>query len=81
MYWVGLPSLIFGIVSVIGGLITFLVPDVADISLPDTVKQAEAIGVKKDEKLSHSIPFNNITARENIDQESGVNNRGFEWRE
>nr|XP_013190084.1 unnamed protein product [Amyelois transitella] len=47
-YWSGLPSLVFGSVSLIAGLITFLVPDTADNSLPDTVKQAEEIGKKGD---------------------------------
>ncbi|XP_060800645.1 organic cation transporter protein [Amyelois transitella] len=49
-YWSGLPSLVFGSVSLIAGLITFLVPDTADNSLPDTVKQAEEIGKKGDLK-------------------------------
>ncbi|KAL0839253.1 hypothetical protein ABMA28_016015 [Loxostege sticticalis] len=48
-YWSGLPPMIFGGASLIAGLLTFLVPDTADNSLPNTVKQAEALG--KSEKV------------------------------
>ncbi|CAB3220797.1 unnamed protein product [Arctia plantaginis] len=50
VYWDGLPSLIFGIVSIVAGLLTFSVSDVANISLPDTVTEAEAIGTKVPDK-------------------------------
>ncbi|KAJ0179120.1 hypothetical protein K1T71_004832 [Dendrolimus kikuchii] len=46
-YWPGLPAMIFGAMSLIGGLVTFLVPDTANTSLPDTVRQAEAVGNKE----------------------------------
>ncbi|XP_050342012.1 organic cation transporter protein-like isoform X4 [Nymphalis io] len=46
-YWSGLPSLVFGTVSFLAGLTTFLVPDVSDDLLPDTVVQAEALGKSK----------------------------------
>ncbi|XP_028039548.1 solute carrier family 22 member 3-like [Bombyx mandarina] len=49
-YWRGLPSMIFGISAVLAGLVTFLVPDTADDSLPDTVRQAEDIGKTKNVK-------------------------------
>lgn len=50
VYWNGLPSFIFGIVSIVAGLLTFSVSDVANISLPDTVTEAEAIGTKVNDK-------------------------------
>ncbi|XP_063625205.1 solute carrier family 22 member 3-like [Cydia splendana] len=40
-YWSGLPTLTFGVVSLTAGLVTLLVPDTTDQSLPDTVCQAE----------------------------------------
>lgn len=43
-YWVGLPSIVFGAASLLAGIATFFVPDTADTSLPDTVKQAEQLG-------------------------------------
>ncbi|XP_031763536.1 organic cation transporter protein-like [Galleria mellonella] len=43
-YWYGLPSLVFGGVSLFAGLVTFLVPDTGDDPLPDTVCEAEAVG-------------------------------------
>ncbi|XP_075972558.1 organic cation transporter protein-like [Anticarsia gemmatalis] len=79
VYWEGLPSLIFGIVSIIAGLITFLVPDVAEISLPDTVKEAEAIGMK--EKKDIVLNHNNVISIEHCDDKEGMKNRGFEWKE
>ncbi|XP_041973546.1 solute carrier family 22 member 1-like isoform X2 [Aricia agestis] len=45
-YWSGLPSIIFGVVAAVAGTATFLVPDIDSTSLPDTVHQAEAIGMK-----------------------------------
>ncbi|XP_045459905.1 solute carrier family 22 member 3-like [Melitaea cinxia] len=47
VYWSGLPSLVFGLVAVFAGLTTFLVPDVSDDLLPDTVLQAESLGKSK----------------------------------
>lgn len=46
VYWPGLPSIVFGSMSFLAGAITFLAPDSADSSLPDTVRQAEAVGTK-----------------------------------
>ncbi|XP_063384952.1 solute carrier family 22 member 1-like [Cydia fagiglandana] len=40
-YWSGLPTLTFSVVSLTAGLMTLLVPDTTDQSLPDTVCQAE----------------------------------------
>ncbi|XP_073945802.1 solute carrier family 22 member 1-like isoform X2 [Choristoneura fumiferana] len=42
-YWSGLPVVIYGATSLVAALVTTLVPDTADVSLPDTVRQAEAI--------------------------------------
>ncbi|CAH2262755.1 jg14979 [Pararge aegeria aegeria] len=47
VYWPGLPSFVFGLAALIAGLSTFLVPDISDDSLPDTVHQAEALGKPK----------------------------------
>ncbi|XP_052738093.1 organic cation transporter protein-like [Bicyclus anynana] len=46
VYWPGLPSFVFGLAALAAGLSTFLVPDVGDDALPDTVRQAEALGQK-----------------------------------
>nr|XP_026491038.1 uncharacterized protein LOC113397102 [Vanessa tameamea] len=46
-YWSGLPFQVFGTVSFLAGLTTFLVPDVSNDLLPDTVVQAEALGKSK----------------------------------
>nr|XP_049696746.1 organic cation transporter protein [Helicoverpa armigera] len=72
VYWDGLPSLIFGISSLIAGLATFLVPDISNDALPDTVKEAEAIGCQE----------KTITTKENkIDSNLSVVNRSFDWKE
>ncbi|XP_052738098.1 organic cation transporter protein isoform X2 [Bicyclus anynana] len=47
VYWPGLPSFVFGLAALIAGLSTFLVPDICDEALPDTVHQAEALGKLK----------------------------------
>ncbi|XP_037870853.1 organic cation transporter protein [Bombyx mori] len=47
VYWDGLPMMIFCGAAIFAGLATFLVPDTAGDSLPDTVRQAEEIGTKK----------------------------------
>ncbi|VVC86946.1 unnamed protein product [Leptidea sinapis] len=47
IYWKGLPAIVFGSASLIAGLLTLLVPDVAQDSLPDNVSQAEALGKTK----------------------------------
>lgn len=49
-YWPGLPSLVFGGTSLLAGMATFFVPDTADTSLPDTVRQAELLGSSYQEK-------------------------------
>lgn len=79
VYWEGLPAFIFGVVSIFAGLVTFLVPDVANISLPDTVKQAEAIGAEKTEKDKQGIAFSYIISSENnMNKDLGVKNRAFD---
>ncbi|XP_061718349.1 organic cation transporter protein-like [Cydia pomonella] len=45
VYWTGIPNVIFGAVSLVAGLLTLLIPDMADRNLPDTVGQAEALEV------------------------------------
>lgn len=74
-YWDGLPSFTFGVASLIAGLATFLVPDIANDALPDTVKEAEALGMK-----DKAIPIHNIS-RENEMNKSGIKNRSFDWKE
>jgi len=39
-----LPVLIFGVVSFVAGAFSFFLPETKDKKLPDTVKQAEAVG-------------------------------------
>ncbi|KAJ2950800.1 hypothetical protein O0L34_g9066 [Tuta absoluta] len=50
MYWKGLPSVVFGAASLFAGLVTLFAPDTADDSLPDTVKQAEELGKRPQNK-------------------------------
>ncbi|XP_026745411.1 solute carrier family 22 member 3-like [Trichoplusia ni] len=69
-YWNGLPALIFGITSLIAGLATFMVPDTANDALPDTVKEAEALGQEKPKAITNAP-----------EDKSGVRNRSFEWTE
>lgn len=72
----------FGIVSIVAGLLTFLVSDVADISLPDTVKEAEAIGVKEVTETKYRIPSNVVLNSNNdMSKDYGLQNFGFESRE
>ncbi|XP_073946100.1 solute carrier family 22 member 1-like isoform X1 [Choristoneura fumiferana] len=47
VYWSGLSTVLFSVVSLIAGLVTILVPDTGDKSLPDTVLQAEALSYTK----------------------------------
>ena len=70
-YWEGFPSLVFGISSLVAGMVTFLVPDIANDSLPDTVKEAEALG-NKEKPISKEV-----IKKEN----QSVMNRSFDWKE
>ncbi|KAJ8724761.1 hypothetical protein PYW07_015719 [Mythimna separata] len=73
-YWVGFPSFVFGISSLVAGLVTFLVPDIANDALPDTVKEAEAIGTKNKVKiLQESI--------EKRKKDNCVMNKSFDCKE
>ncbi|KAG7301137.1 hypothetical protein JYU34_013980 [Plutella xylostella] len=45
-YWAGLPPLLFGLTSLLSGLLTLGMPETAHTELPDTVEQAELIGKK-----------------------------------
>ncbi|XP_075972464.1 organic cation transporter protein-like [Anticarsia gemmatalis] len=45
-YWSGFPSLIVGGLSLTTALIVMMMPDTAEDVLPDTVEQAEALGIK-----------------------------------
>ncbi|XP_047989893.1 solute carrier family 22 member 3-like isoform X1 [Leguminivora glycinivorella] len=51
VYWSGLPSMIFGLVSLTAGLLTLLVPDTTEDALPDTVHEAEKIGKIEENEL------------------------------
>lgn len=42
--WSGLPSLIFGVSSIVCSALTLLMPETARCALPDTVEEAELIG-------------------------------------
>ncbi|XP_026321041.1 solute carrier family 22 member 1-like [Hyposmocoma kahamanoa] len=46
-YWSGLPSLLFGLTSLLCGVLTLFIPETANCELPDTVQEAERIGKKK----------------------------------
>lgn len=53
-------------------MVTFLVPDISNDSLPDTVKEAEAIGTKE-----KSVLPKEIEKKEN----HSVTNKSFDWKE
>lgn len=46
-YWSGLPALLFGLTSLLCGVLTLFIPETANCELPDTVQEAELIGKKK----------------------------------
>ncbi|XP_075972401.1 organic cation transporter protein-like [Anticarsia gemmatalis] len=46
-YWYGLPSVIVGGLSLITGLVVMTMPETAEDVLPDTVTQAENVGVRE----------------------------------
>lgn len=60
VYWSSLPIVLFGLASTFAGLITFLVPDTANVELPDTVLEAEHLGDKKKKKKLAIIGIDNL---------------------
>ncbi|CAG4989274.1 unnamed protein product [Colias eurytheme] len=54
-YWSGLPALIFGLSSLLSGALTLFMPETANSQLPDTVLEAEAIGLKKAPALREEL--------------------------
>ncbi|KAG6447808.1 hypothetical protein O3G_MSEX005182 [Manduca sexta] len=51
-YWSGLPCVVVGGLSLITSVIVMLMPETSDDILPDTARQAEAIGVKTSPTMS-----------------------------
>ncbi|XP_032519592.2 solute carrier family 22 member 1-like [Danaus plexippus] len=51
-YWSGLPALLFGLSSLVSGALTIFMPETACTQLPDTVREAEALGRKTNKKRS-----------------------------
>lgn len=77
VYWPGLPSIVFGSMSFIAGAITFLAPDSADSSLPDTVRQAEALGtkIKGNDNIAMTHEIRNIEKQNGVkDPKLGIEN-------
>lgn len=66
-YWSGLPIVIYGTSTFVAALVTTLVPDTANVSLPDTVRQAEAI----DELNGRVLP------KRHTDQRTRINSASF----
>lgn len=58
VYWTGLPIVLFGMMSFVAALVTLLVPDTGKASLPDTVRQAEALGDLEPRTTQHDRDFN-----------------------
>lgn len=46
-YWSGMATVIFGVTSLLSGLLVLLMPETAGTRLPDTVAEAESIGNKR----------------------------------
>ena len=42
--WAPFPSLVFGLMALIAGLTTFILPETLGRKLPDTIEDAEQIG-------------------------------------
>lgn len=61
-YWPGLPIVLYGASSLVAAIVTLLVPDTTEISLPDTVQQAEAID-RAEAKTSQENRSNNHLRR------------------
>ncbi|XP_068617412.1 organic cation transporter protein-like [Battus philenor] len=43
-YWAGIPSVMFGVIGIIAGLLIFTQPETLGTKLPDTLAEAEALG-------------------------------------
>lgn len=46
-YWHGIPSVMFGTMGIISGLLVLTQPETLGTAMPDTLEEAEALGVKK----------------------------------
>ncbi|XP_030022828.2 organic cation transporter protein-like [Manduca sexta] len=51
-YWSGLPCVVVGGLSLITSVVVMLMPETSDDILPDTARQAEAIGIKTSPTMS-----------------------------
>ena len=64
-----MPILIFGIVALIGGFVTFLLPETKDLALPDTIDEVEADSRKHD-KQSVGMSNNAFDQIQDIEQKT-----------
>ncbi|KAI5633319.1 hypothetical protein NE865_13928 [Phthorimaea operculella] len=48
VYWQGIPSLMFGAMGLLSGLLVLTQPETLGAKMPDTLAEAEAIGRKTD---------------------------------
>ena len=53
--WQPMPSLIFGVLSVVTGAVAFLLPETKHHALPNTLEEAEFIGKSSKNKSQKSI--------------------------
>ena len=51
-----IPLIIFGVVTFLGGVLTFILPETRGVKLPDTIQDAETFSTKK---LAYSPDENN----------------------
>ncbi|KAI5643552.1 major facilitator superfamily domain-containing protein [Phthorimaea operculella] len=72
VYWEGLPSLTFGLVSLLAGVVTLLAPGTSDEVLPDTVQQAEAFGRPAEKEGVDNIAFENFEMKDVKKRESFI---------
>lgn len=58
--WGPLPLILYAVLGFIAGYLTLLFPETSKTELPDTVKEAENLGVKPKSEKSRVVSTNHI---------------------